>query len=176
MSTYKPMIIIPPQTTAYITKSFTGIISNTVAMLGADLSGSESINVQIWASGSYTPLIQYATLSAFPTTGVTNTIYQALDTLVVYYWTGSAYSSNLSGTIWAGGQVESNLLPAPYFAGKWINYIINGTQQGMTINSPVTELSFNDSIILRLVKSVTVNMVGVGVNPAVQIGILGNGE
>lgn len=176
MSIYKPLIIIPPQTTAYTTKSFTGIISNTVAMVGADLSGSELINVQIWASGAYTPLLQRATISAFPSTGATNTIYQALDTLVVYYWTGSAYSSNLSGTIWAGGYVESSLAPPPYFAGKWINYIIGGTQQGMTVNNPASELSFNDSMILRLVKSVTVNLVGVGVNPEVQLGVLGNGE
>jgi hypothetical protein len=172
--TYKPLTIITPQTTAYTTKSFTGIISNTVAMVGADLSASETINVQIWASAGYTPLIQLATRSAFPATGASNTIYQALDTLVVYYWTGSAYSSTLTGTVWAGGQVE--LLPNPYFAGKWTDYLIGGTQQGMTATSPACELSFNDAMICRLVKSATVSLVGVGVNPEVQVGILADGE
>jgi hypothetical protein len=171
---YNPQTLIEPQTTAYTTKSFVAINSNTVGMVGADLGGSETINVQIWASAGYTPLIQLATRSAFPATGVSNTIYQAIDTGIVYYWNGTTYFSDLTSTVWAGGQIQ--LLPTPHYAGKWINYLINSVQQGMNAYNPVCELSFNDSIIYRLVKSVTVNKVGVAVNPNVQIGVLANGE
>lgn len=172
--TYYPQTIIPAQTTGYITKSFTGIASNTVSMVGLDLTNNETINAQIWSSSAHTPLVQLATYSAFPATGNNNTIYQALDTSVVYYWNGTSYVSNFSGTIWTGGSVE--LLPTPYFAGKWGDYLINGVQQQININSPLLELSFNDSTIFRLIKSPTVNMVSVSGNPIVQMGILPNGE
>jgi hypothetical protein len=111
---YNPQTLITAQNTAYTTLSFTGMVSNTVSFVAADLSSGENITVQVWANASSTP--------------------------------------------------------------KWINYIINGVQQEMNANNPVLELSFNDSLVLRLVKPVTINEVGVSVNPNIQIGILGNGE
>ena len=46
---------------------------------------------------------EYANLASFPVTGVSNTIYTAIDTGIIYRWSGSAYvvlSANLADAAW----------------------------------------------------------------------------
>jgi hypothetical protein len=46
---------------------------------------------------------EYANLAAFPVTGVSNTIYTAIDTGIIYRWSGSVYvvlSANLADAAW----------------------------------------------------------------------------
>lgn len=62
----------------------------------------------------YTQVQSYSSISAFPTTGSLNTLYIALDTNILYDWTGSAYASisvttnaNLTGAITSIGNATS---------------------------------------------------------------------
>jgi hypothetical protein len=80
---------------SYITNPQWGTISGNI-LSQADLL--------LYLSNNYYPLLsnpanyitqqsvlEYPNLASFPTTGVTNTIYIAIDTDIAYYWDGSAY-------------------------------------------------------------------------------------
>jgi hypothetical protein len=80
---------------SYITNPQWGTISGNI-LSQADLL--------LYLSDNYYPLLsnpanyitqqsvlEYPDLASFPTTGVTNTIYIAIDTDIAYYWDGSAY-------------------------------------------------------------------------------------